>query len=241
MRVGVFGAGGVGGYFGGKLAQSGEEVQFIARGEHLKALQTNGMQVESDQGDFWLKSVQATGEPHHAGRMDVILVGVKAWQVSEAAQAMRPMVGSDTFVVPLQNGVEAPSRLAEVLGERHVIGGLCWISSFSPGPGQIHQAGIEPYIAFGEINNQPSQRCQLLMSVFHKAGVKAEIPADIQVAMWEKFTFITAISGVGGVTRAPVGVSRSLPETKQLLIGAMQEIQAVSEAYQIDMSPDYVS
>ena len=115
MRFGVFGVGGVGGYFGGKLAQSGEDVSFIARGEHLKALQTNGLQVESDQGDFWLKSVQATGEPHDAGRMDVILVGVKAWQVSEAAQAMRPMVGPDTFVVPLQNGVEAPSRLAEVL------------------------------------------------------------------------------------------------------------------------------
>ena len=98
MRVGVFGAGGVGGYFGGKLAQSGEDVSFIARGEHLKALQTNGLQVESDQGDFWLKSVQATGEPHDAGRMDVILVGVKAWQVSEAAQAMRPMVGPDILL-----------------------------------------------------------------------------------------------------------------------------------------------
>ena len=241
MRVGVFGAGGVGGYFGGKLAQSGEDVSFIARGEHLKALQTNGLQVESDQGDFWLKSVQATGEPHDAGRMDVILVGVKAWQVSEAAQAMRPMVGPDTFVVPLQNGVEAPSRLAEVLGERHVIGGLCWISSFSPGPGQIRQGGIEPFIAFGEINNQPSHRCQYLKSVFHKAGVKAEIPADIQVATWEKFTFITAISGVGGVIRAPVGITRSLPETRQLLIGAMQEIQSVAEACQIYMSPDYVS
>ena len=240
MRVGVFGTGGVGGYFGGKLAQSGVEVLFIARGEHLKALQTTGLQVESDQGDFRLKSVQATSNPQVAGKMDVILVGVKAWQVSEAAEEMKPMVGPDTFVVPLQNGVEAPSQLAEVLGEQHAVGGLCWISSFSPGPGQIHQAGIEPYIAFGELNNQYSQRCQSLLTIFQEAGVKVEIPADIQVAMWEKFTLISAISGVGGVTRAPAGVTRSLPETRQLLIRVMQEIQAVAEAYHINTSPDNI-
>ncbi len=240
MRVGVFGTGGVGGYFGGKLAQSGLEVLFIARGEHLKALQATGLQVESDQGDFRLKSVQATRDPQAVGKMDVILVGVKAWQVSESAQAMKPMIGPDTFVVPLQNGVEAPSQLAEVLGEQHVVGGLCWISSFRPGAGQIRQAGIEPYIAFGELNNQPSQRCQNLLTIFQDAGVKAEIPADIQVAMWEKFTFISAISGVGSVTRAPVGVTRKLPETRQKLIRVMQEIQAVAEAYYIHTSPDYI-
>jgi 2-dehydropantoate 2-reductase len=241
MRVGVFGTGGVGGYFGGRLAQSGVEVVFIARGEHLKALQASGLKVESDRGDFWLKSVQAIDDPQDAGKVDAILLGVKAWQVAEAAREMRPMVGPDTFVVPLQNGVEAPAQLVEVLGEQHVVGGLCWVSSFISSPGQIRQAGIEPHVAFGELDNRLSQRCQSLLRAFQEAGVKAEIPADIQVTMWKKFTFITAISGVGGVTRAPVGVTRSLPETRQLSLRVMQEIQALAKAYQINLPPAYVS
>lgn len=241
VKIGVFGSGGVGGYFGGKLAQSGVDVHFIARGEHLRAIQASGLQVESDQGDFWLKSVQAAENPQEVGRVDAILLGVKAWQVSEAAQAMKPMVGPDTFVIPLQNGVEAPTQLAGVLGARHVIGGLCWITSFIPGPGRIRQAGIEPYIAFGELHDQASQRCQDLLTLFHGAGVKAEIPADIRAAMWEKFTFISAISGVASVTRAPAGVIRSLPETRQLLIHAVEEIATVAEAKGINLSQDVLS
>jgi 2-dehydropantoate 2-reductase len=241
MRVGVFGTGGVGGYFGGKLAQSGVEVVFIARGEHLRALQMEGLRVESVKGDFWLRSVQATDVPNAAGQMDVILVGVKAWQVSQAADALRPMVGPDTVILPLQNGVEAPKQLGEVLGDKHVLGGLCRISSFIAAPGHIRHAGIEPYVAFGELNKRPSQRCQLLLDIFQDANVESEISDDIQRAMWEKFCFISAISGVCGVSRAPVGVVRSLPENRRLLILAMDEIVAVAKADHIDLSPDFVS
>jgi len=158
MRIAVFGAGGVGGYFGGRLAQAGEDVVFIARGDHLKAMLTHGLRVDSVKGDFVLKPVKATDDPAQAGIVDVILVGVKAWQVTNAAEAMRPMVGPETFVLPLQNGLEAPTQLAAVLGDQHVLGGLCGLSTFIVGPGHIRHAGAEPFVRFGELDNRPSDR-----------------------------------------------------------------------------------
>lgn len=242
MRVGVFGTGGVGAYFGGRLAQHGEDVVFIARGEHLREIQTSGLRVDSIKGDFWLRSVQATDDPQEAGEVDLILVGVKAHQVVEAADRVRPMVGEGTFILPLQNGVESPTLIADVLGKKHVLGGLCRISSFKAAPGYIRHVAIEPYVAFGELDNHPSERCRSLLKIFSSAGIKAEIPDDIHVAMWEKFTFISAISGVCGVTRAPVGIVRSLPETRQLLMHAMEEVVAVAKAHQkIDLHPDFVA
>jgi 2-dehydropantoate 2-reductase len=241
MRIAVFGTGAVGGYFGGRLAQAGEEVIFIARGKHLQALRRHGLQVDSVKGDFVVQPVQATDDPAQVGVVDVVLVGVKAWQVPEAAQAMRPMVGPDTFVVPLQNGVEAPTQLAAVLGAQHVLGGLCRIISFILGPGHIRHAGIEPYVAFGELDNQASERAERLRQAFARAaGVTVEIPPDIQVAMWEKFLFIASFSGVGAVTRAPAGVLRSVPETRQLLEQAMCEIFAVARAREIALPGDLV-
>ncbi len=241
MKIAVFGTGGVGGYFGGRLAQAGEQVVFIARGEHLTALRKQGLKVDSPKGDFHLKEVQATDSPAEAGEVDVVLLGVKAWQVAEAARTMLPMIGADTFVVPLQNGVDAPDQLAEVLGKEHVLGGLCHISSHIAAPGYIRHVGIEPDVAFGELDNRPSARCQALKEAFERAGVKAVIPEDIHVAMWEKFLFIAAISGVGAVTRAPAGVLRKVPETRALLVGAMQEIMAVAQASHIDLNESHIS
>ena len=233
MRIAVFGAGGVGGYFGGRLAQAGEDVVFIARGDHLKAMLTHGLRVDSVKGDFVLKPVKATDDPAQAGIVDVILVGVKAWQVTNAAEAMRPMVGPETFVLPLQNGLEAPTQLAAVLGDQHVLGGLCGLSTFIVGPGHIRHAGAEPFMRFGELDNRPSDRVKLLQKVFKRAGVITEIPQDVQVAMWMKFLFITAWSGVGAVTRTPLGVWRSLPETRQMAESALQEIIIVAQARDI--------
>lgn len=240
MRVAVFGTGSVGAYFGGRLAQAGEDVVFIARGEHLRAIQTEGLRVDSIKGDFRIHPAQATDDPARAGVVDVILVAVKAWDVPEAARAMRPMVGPDTFVVPLQNGVDAPFQLVEALGAEHVLGGLCRISSLIAGPGHIRHVGIEPYIAFGELDRRPSERGERLRLAFERAGVFVEVPPDIQIAMWEKFTFIAAVSGVGAATRAPIGAQRSVPETRQLLVGAMQEIVAVGKARGVDLSADLV-
>ena len=233
MRIAVFGAGGVGGYFGGRLAQAGEDVVFIARGDHLKAMLTHGLRVDSVKGDFVLKPVKATDDPVQAGIVDVILVGVKAWQVTNAAEAMRPMVGPETFVLPLQNGLEAPTQLAAVLGDQHVLGGLCGLSTFIVGPGHIRHAGAEPFVRFGELDNRPSDRVKRLQKVFERAGVIAKIPQDIQVALWMKFLFITAWGGVGAITRTPLGVWRSLPETRQMAESALQEITIVAQARDI--------
>ncbi len=239
MRIAVFGAGGVGGYFGGRLAQAGEEVIFIARGAHLQALQTEGLRVESIQGDFSVKPVQASDDPRRVGQVDAVLVCVKAWQVPEAAIAMRPLVGEQTIIVPLGNGVDAPEQLAAVLGAGPVLGGLCHISALIAAPGVIRHVGIKPHVAFGELDGQPdgqpSRRAERLLQAFERAGVWAEIPPDIHSAMWEKFLFIAAFSGVGAVTRAPAGVLRSLPETRQLLEQTMREIEAVAHRRRVSL------
>jgi 2-dehydropantoate 2-reductase len=230
MRIAVFGTGAVGGYFGGRLAQAGEEVVFIARGKQLQALRDQGLRVDSLRGDFVLPSVQATDDPVQVGVVDVVIVGVKAWQVPEAARACRPLIGPDTFVVPLQNGVEAPDQLAAVLGAEHVLGGLCRIVSFVVAPGHVRHAGMEPYVALGELDNRSSKRAERLRAAFERAGVTAEIPPDIRVALWQKFLFIASFSGVGAVTRAPAGVLRARPETRRMLQQAMQEVLAVAAA-----------
>jgi len=240
MRIAVFGAGGVGGYFGGRLAQAGEEVVFIARGDHLQALRTHGLRVDSVKGDFVVKPVQATDDPAQVGVVDVILVGVKAWQVSEAAEAMRPLVGPETFVVPLQNGLEAPAQLAEVLGHRHVVVGLCGIISLIAGPGHIRHAGMEPFVKFGEMDNRPSERVERLHHAFARAGENVEIPPDIQAALWMKFLFVSPMGGVGAITRAPVGVWRSVPGTRQMVEQGLQEIIALARAREIALPEDAI-
>ena len=240
MRIAVFGTGGVGGYFGGRLAQGGEDVVFIARGEHLRAMRANGLRVDSLNGDFVIEPIQATDMPQEDGEVDAILVAVKAWQVPDAALAMRPMVGENTFVVPLENGVDAPAQLMAVLGEEHVLGGLCHIVSYIAEPGHIRHAGIEPHVAFGELDGRPSERAEQLKAAFERGGVWAEVPEDIRAAMWEKFLFIAAMSGVGAVTRAPAGVMRSLPETRRLLQNAMEEVVAVGKAHKVNLPDDVV-
>ncbi|MBE0410170.1 MAG: 2-dehydropantoate 2-reductase [Anaerolineales bacterium] len=240
MRIAVFGSGGIGGYFGGKLAKAGEDVVFIARGEHLKAMLQRGLKVDSIKGDFIIDPVQASDNPSAVGQVDVILVCVKAWQVEEAAKAMQPMVGADTYVVPLLNGVEAPEQLVDALGRQHVLGGLCHIMSYITEPGHIVHAGIEPHIALGELDGQPSQRAERLRSVFEDAEVWAEIPEDIQAAMWEKFLFIASISGIGAVMRVPIGTIRHLPETRQMLRQAMEEVASLAAAYEVNSPADIV-
>lgn len=241
MRVAVFGSGGVGGYFGGRLAEAGEDVVFIARGSHLRAMREEGLRVESINGNFQLQPVQATDDPAQVGPVDVVLLGVKAWQVAEAARAMQPLVGPQTFVVPLQNGVEAPDQLAAVLGERRVLGGFCRVVSFIAGPGFICHMGGEPYIAFGELDNLPSERVEQLRQAFDRAkGVTVEVPADIQAAIWGKFLAIASFSGIGAVTRAPAGIWRSRPETRQLWQEAMREVFAVAHARGINVPEELI-
>jgi len=168
MRVVIFGTGGAGGHFGAKLARAGEEVVFIARGAHLAAIRESGLVVETPEGEILVRS-PATDDPHEAGPVDVVLLGVKTWQVEDAARAMEPMIGEGTFVVPLQNGVEAAGQLAAVLGAKRVVGGLCATFSWIAAPGRIRSLGKVHSIYFGELDRQPSARTEPLRAAFERA------------------------------------------------------------------------
>ena len=240
MRLAVFGAGGAGGYFGARLARAGEEVVWIARGQHLEALRTRGLRVESIDGDFTLGPVEASDDPGQFRPVDAVLLGVKAWQVTDAARAMRPLIAEGTCVVPLQNGVEASDELRAVLGDRPVLGGVAKVFSFLVGPGHLRRPGGPATVVLGELDNRPSDRVRRLAECLRGAGLGAEIPADIKVALWEKFLFVASGGGLGAVTRAPIGIVRSVPETRALLEAAMEEIRAVARARGVGLPDDVV-
>ncbi|HEU5360981.1 MAG TPA: 2-dehydropantoate 2-reductase [Candidatus Deferrimicrobiaceae bacterium] len=241
MRIAVFGTGGVGGYYGGRLAIAGHDVTFIARGEHLSAIREQGLRVESVRGDFVVRPAQATEDPAETGPVDLVLFAVKAWQVPEAARAMRKMIGPGTVVLPLQNGVEASSQIAAVIGSEYVLVGVARIFSFLDGPGRIRQVGGAASLAFGEPDNRLTERVGRLCETFQKAGVTAEIPRDIHVALWKKFLLIAPLGGVGAVTRSPIGTFRALPETRRMLEEGMREILQVGRARKIPLAEEAVS
>jgi 2-dehydropantoate 2-reductase len=241
MRIAIFGTGGIGGYFGGCLALSGEDVTFIARGEHLRAIRERGLRVESVTGDFTVHPAQATDNPAQVGPVEIVIVAVKGWQVADAAEAMRPLIGPKTLVVPLLNGVEAPDQLAASLGPDHVAGGLCGLFGALVAPGHIRNNLPAPFVTIGELDNARTERIQRLRDALARSGVKADIAPDIRAALWEKLLFVGPFGGVGAVTRAPVGVFRALPETRRMLEQAMREIFAVARARQIAVADDAIA
>ncbi len=241
MKIAIVGAGGVGGYFGGRLAQAGYDVVFLVRGKTLAAIQKNGLKIESINGDAHIDPVKVSDDPAAIGTVDYIIMGVKAWQIPEAAKQIQPLVGPDATVLPLQNGVEAPGQLASVLGKKHVLGGLCKIISFVVEPGYIRHIGAEPNIALGELDNEQSSRAEKLRDAFIAAGVMAKIPSDIQVAMWDKFLFITAVSGIGAVTGQSIGEFRADPARRNQLEKALQEILALAHARNVPLAETSVS
>jgi 2-dehydropantoate 2-reductase len=225
MRIAVVGAGGVGGYFGGKLAAAGEDVTFIVKDGPFDALR-----VDSVKGDFVVEHPNVTNDPSTVGKVDAVLMCVKAWQVSEATRSILPLLGDDTPVVPLENGMEAPDQIASVAGRAHAVGGLCGIIAFLVGPGHIRHTGAEPFIMCGELDNRRSARLERLCDALLRAGVKAEVPPDIHRSMWSKFLFIVPGSGMGAITRVPVSVWRAMPETRELAERVVREILAVAAA-----------
>jgi 2-dehydropantoate 2-reductase len=240
MRIAVFGTGGVGGYFGGRLAEAGHDVTFIARGEHLRAIKTSGLRVDSSAGDFVVFPARATDDVAEIGEVDLVVVGVKAWQVPEAARTMKPLVGPRTTVLPLQNGVDAVSQLVAELGADRVVGGLCRIVSFVVGPGHIRHAGFTPTIIIGELDNRRTERIEQIEQTFTRAGLDTTIAPDIQVALWTKFLFIASFSGVGAMANAPAGVTRTDPQWRALMLEAMNEIYQLAHARGVNLPPDSI-
>ncbi len=241
MRVAVFGTGAVGGYFGARLAQAGHEIAFVARGEHLQKIRNSGLKVDSLAGDFVVQPTLATDKVEDIGAVDFVLLGVKAWQVEQVAAQMQPLMSPTTAVVPLQNGVDAVAGLSASLGGDHVLGGLCKLIAYLVGPGHLRHAGADPVITFGELDDRKTDRVLQLQAMFNEStGVSAEVADDINVELWKKFMLIAAWSGLGAVTRSPVGIFRGQPETRRLLVQVLEEVRDVARARSIEMPSDCV-
>ena len=241
MKIAIYGAGAVGGYYGARLVQAGEDVTFIARGANLQALKTGGLRLDSVFGNLHLPVVQATDNPAGVGRVDVIISGVKTFQVTESAQAMRPMVGPETMVITTQNGVDSPDKYAEVLGSQHVLGATVKLFTLLAEPGHIVHAGGPATFVFGEFGRPTSERAQRLLAVLQRCqGVAPAVSPDIVAELWSKQVLIGGFAGVGCITRAPIGVSRSLPETRALVENIMREIYEVAVARGVNLPADTV-
>ena len=239
MRIAVYGAGGVGGYFGARLIQSGHDVALIARGKHLNALRTTGLRLTSPLGNAHLPDLMATDDPTEVGPVDAVLLCIKTWQLDSVLADVTPMVGPTTFFVPLLNGVEAAPRTAAVLGEARVLDGTCKIMSRVGAPGEIEHLGATPWVAFGERSptRPPTDRVQHLAAALRSANIAVATPDDIEAVVWEKLIFVASVGGVGAVTRAPVGVMREIPQTRRMLQTAMEEVQAVAVARGVRVTP----
>ena len=240
MRIAIFGTGGVGGYFGGRLAEAGNDVTFIARKEHLQAIKNHGLKVDSPAGDFVIFPARATDDPGEVGEVDLVILGVKAWQVGEAASAIKPLVGPETTALPFQNGVDAVSQLVAELGADRVVGGLCRIVSFVVAPGYIRHVGLAPSIIIGELNNGRTERIEKIEQLFSSAGLDTTIAVDIQVALWTKFMFIASFSGVGALADEPAGIIRTDPKWREMMRQAMEEIYRLAHARGVELPADSV-
>ena len=240
MRILIMGTGGVGGYYGGLLAQQGNEVTFIARGAHLYALRHSGLTVKSVYGDFTVSPANATDAPINVGPVDLILFCVKTYHTDEAAQAIRPVVGRHTAVLSLQNGVDAAERIGNAIGIEHVVGGATWLSSAVEAPGIIKQVSPFRRIVFGELAGGRSPRIQSIFEVLNPTGITVEISENIRKVLWTKFVFISAVSSIGSLTRLPMGEYRAVPQSRSLLTRIMQEVEALARAQGILLDPDVV-
>jgi 2-dehydropantoate 2-reductase len=240
MKILIMGTGGVGGYYGGLLAQQGNEVTFISRGAHLYALRHEGLKVKSVHGDFTVFPANATEDPAKVEPIDLILFCVKTYSTDEAAEAIRPAVGAQTVVLSLQNGIDASERIGKVIGMEHVIGGATWLSSAVEAPGVIRQISQFRRIVFGELAGGKSERIQSIYEVLNGTGITVEISEDIQKVLWTKLVFITAVSSIGSLTRLPMGDFRSVPETRILLSNLMQEVESLARAQGVNLDGDVV-
>jgi 2-dehydropantoate 2-reductase len=230
MRIAVIGAGGVGGGFGAALANAGGDVTFVARGAHLAAMRTEGLRVEGDRGTTVVSPCQATDDPATIGPVDVVLFCVKLWDVESAGEAIRPLVGPDTAVIPVQNGVDAAERLVGVLGPAAVMGGTVGISATIASPGVIRQTGTFMTMTFGELDGRASPRGERFLALCQKAGFQATLTDSIATAIWMKFILLTAMSGGTAITRLPIGKLRDDPEIFSMFEAIMRETEAVGRA-----------
>ena len=237
MKIAIFGSGGVGGYFGGRLAAAGEDVTFLARGAHLAAMQQDGLHIASPLGDVHLPKVQATDRPQAVGPVDVVLFTVKLYDVEASAAALGPMIGPDTVVITLQNGVDAMDMVAKHVGGDHVAGGAAYIVVVIDKPGHLRHTTAQQLV-FGERDGRRSDRLVAFEQAGLRAGFQAQASNDVQSVLWTKFVRLATWSGMTTVTRSPMGVVRDTPATYDMMMAAIEEVIAVGKARGVTFPPD---
>lgn len=238
MKIAVMGTGGVGGWFGAKLALSGEDVTFIARGEHLLAMREKGLKIFSPSGDMLIDPVKATSNPADIGPVDVVMFCVKLWDVDAAAEACRPLIGPDTAVIAFQNGVDAEDRIAAVLGREHTVGGVAAIFALIDAPGVIRQTGDLAVLKYGELDGTVTPRIQAFHDACMKAGIKGFLCTDINVDIWEKFAMLAPLAGSTASTRSSIGPILADPDMRRLFEAQVEEAVAVGRAKGVNLPAD---
>jgi len=240
MRIAVVGAGGVGGGFGAALAKAGADVTFIARGAHLAAMKRDGLKVQSPRGDTHLVPTKATDNPAEVGTVDIVLFCVKLWDIESAGEAIKPLVGSGTAVIPLQNGIDAAERLVPILGNNAVMGGVAQISASIIAPGVIQQVGTFMRMIFGELDGTRGKRAEEFLALCLKAGFDATLSDQIQTELWMKFVLLATNAGITAATRRPIGELRDDADIRPVMVTALWEVFEVGRAKGVPLPADAV-
>lgn len=239
MKIVILGSGGVGGYFGARLAAVGCDVTFVARGAHLAAMRQNGLQIKSQKGDVTISPVKAVENISQVESADLIIVGVKLWDTAAIAPTLRPLVEKGAAVLSLQNGVQKDDILKQHLPPSAVLGGVCFISATISAPGVINHAAPMARIVFGEFGGRATDRAKAFRDACLKAGIEAELSPTIERVIWEKFVFIVGVSATTTSMRQAIGVVRSVPQSRAFLLDIMREVVAVGRARGIDIASDF--
>lgn len=239
MRIAIMGAGAVGGYFGGLLARAGEDVVFVARGDHLRALQEHGLRVYSVHGDFQLR-VRATDDPSQIGPVDLVLFCVKSYDTVEAAHAVLPMVGPETAVLSIQNGVDNEQQIEAIVGPGHVLGGATQIESTVSEPGVIRQTSQLRRVLFCELDGRPTPRARRILEAMLRADIDARLTTDCPRTKWEKFIFLSSMAGMTSVCRATIGQVMADSEARAVLERAVREAWLVGRGLGVALEDNAV-
>jgi len=239
MRIAVMAAGAVGGYFGARLAAAGHDVTFIARGVQLDAIRTDGLKVESTLGDVHLKDAQATDDPAGVGPVDIVLFAVKLWDTEKAAEMTRPLVGPETRVITLQNGVDSVERIAPILGPDNVLGGTAHIACVMAAPGHIRHSSQFARLRCGRIDGRHDPVLARFAEAAQAAGIDMAVSDSIDLDRWKKFVFLAALAGATGATRRPLGAILADADTRALLFNLMREVIAVARAKGVVLPSDF--
>lgn len=229
MRIAIMGSGGVGGYFGGRLAAAGADVTFIARGAHLEALETRGLIIHSPLGDLKLPQVKATGDPATIGPVDIVFFTVKLYDTESATSLLPPLIGPDTAVVPFQNGVDSVQAITRAVGREHTAGGAAFVAAVISEPGVIRHTANDRLI-FGELDGTRSPRLERLLEACRAGGFQPRLSEQIEADIWRKFVYLSVFSGVTTVTRLPIGPIREDPDLMVMCQAAAMETMAVAHA-----------